>query len=131
MGGVRLIEQRREGDCGLSALANYFHARYEDLYIEAVKIHPAIRKGDGLLVRHLREIAERVGRPLRVVRRCDFDTDNGVLGVLWNDTKRQYGIGHFVVLVKGQILDGADLYEEADEYLLEKNARPGWLLTED
>lgn len=126
----RLIEQRREGDCGLAALANYLHLRYEDLYIEAVKINPEIRKGDGLLTRDLQTIAARVRRPLRVIRRCDFDEHHGVLGVLWNDASKQYSSGHFVVLHEGKILDGADLYG-AEEYLLEKDARPGWLLTEE
>lgn len=126
----RLIEQRREGDCGLAALANYLHVRYEDLYIEAVKVHPQIRKGDGLLLRHLQEIAKRVAHPLRIVRRCDLEADKGVLGVLWNNTKRQYGTGHWVVLIEGKILDGAELYN-SEEYLIEKNARPGWLLTEE
>lgn len=136
--GPVVVTQRRSMDCGLAALANLLGMRYEDLFVEAVKLRKAGVK-DGFTMYELVEIARRVGRPVKTLHwkkvqdRIDDDDFTGVLGIVWKRPGRNQARGHYVYLKNNIVLDPADnpvRPYELDQYLLEQNGKPGWGIVE-
>lgn len=131
---IPLVAQRRDQDCGVSALAMFAHLRYEDVFVAAVQTAPHWKRDGGLTVRELIAAARRLGRRLSPLhwRRVDLDEHAGVLAVNWNKPKEQNGsAGHWVVLREGTIIDPRDpSVWDADEYLKTQNGRAGTLLVE-
>lgn len=127
----RLIFQRKDGDCGVAALATYLGLAYEDVYLVVARVDREYRGGRGLTLTDLEHAAKKLGRPLRRVRcpKPDDDDDEGVLVVNWK-MKQRYR-GHYVTLLRGLVIDPADgVILPWDEYLQMTGARLGTLLVE-
>jgi len=128
-----IVAQRKDADCGVTALSSYLHIAYEDVYVAAVAVQPNVSKC-GLYAREVLDIADLLGRPLKIKRRPNLDSDSGILGINYVNAKGKIkGDGHWVVLIDGKLLDGQppQLWDDAEEYLATQRARAGWLLTED
>jgi ABC-type bacteriocin/lantibiotic exporter with double-glycine peptidase domain len=129
----RLVPQRRESDCGISALAYWRRMRYEDVFVAAVKACPDWKRS-GTNMRDLQTIARKLGFPMlrKPHNAIDLDEDAGILSVVWNKPKKHLGwTGHLVVLRKGIIVDPAEpSVSDADDYLLVNDCRVGSLLVE-
>lgn len=131
---LRLVEQRRDEDCGITAISHYFAMRYEDVFVAAVRANPHWKRDGGLSIAQMISTARRLGRRLRAVhwRHVDLEESSGILTVNWNQPKEHDGsYGHWVVLREGHILDAAPLaLHDASEFLTQYNGRVGTLLIE-
>ena len=128
---MKVHAQRKGFDCGIAALASFVGADYEDVYACAVAVSPTFRQG--LAMREMITIAEAFGHPLERVdyRKVDLLEDVGILGVNWHRSmwKIHGGVGHWVVLRRGTIIDPVGpTYDDAGVYLKERKGRPGTLL---
>lgn len=118
----------------MAALAFYVHRRYEDVFVAAIQQCPTMVKDGGLNVRDMIAIARSFGYALTRVhhRKVDLDGDVGVLGVNWNQPKKQGGRGHWVVLREGTIIcPRLPSVWDADDYLKIENGRVGTLLVRE
>lgn len=123
-----LVEQRKPFDCGVAAMSSWMRLPYEDVYAVAVSAYRR-RLHHGLWAYQMRDIAKKLGRPLKTIhyRRIDLDEDAGILGINWDSG----GSGHWVVLRRGTILDPFQAWAwDADEYLTVNQGRVGSLLTD-
>ncbi len=126
----RIYATQRAKDCGVAAFANYFGIAYEDVYAAAIARFPAFaQRRDGLGIGELRELAKAFGLALTPIhwQRVNLDEHEGVLGVNF-----ERGVGHWVALVGGLIIDSdGPCYEHASRYLEKYKARAGTLLTDE
>ena len=125
-----LLAQRRDFDCGVASLAMLYRVPYEDVYAAAVAVvtNGKRLRAVGLHTYDLQTIAKRFQRPLSYLhyRRVDLDTQIGILSINYTS-----GIGHWVVLHQGTILDPTDAEVwDADEYVKQPGTRHGGLLIE-
>jgi ABC-type bacteriocin/lantibiotic exporter with double-glycine peptidase domain len=129
-----LVEQRRDEDCAVTAIAHFFALRYEDVFVAAVRANPTWKRDGGLNIDQMIATARLLGRRLKRVnwRRVDLEESTGILVVNWNRPKEHHGSsGHWVVLREGHILDAAPpALHDADEFLRQYNGRVGTLLVE-
>lgn len=118
-----MIRQRKSGDCGIAALANFAELSYEDVYVVVAKIDPAYRGGHGLYNRDIIEASRALGIPLTPTRKYDLDDDEGVLRVSFK------GGPHFVCVKHGIIFCPTDgMAYPWREYLERYKASPMTLL---
>lgn len=110
------------------------HLRYEDVFVAAVLTAPHWKRSGGLTMREVIATAARLGRQLVPIhyRNVDLEEHAGILGINWNQPKKQGGAsGHWVVLREGTIIDpvGPAVWD-CDEYLRVEDGRAGSLLVE-
>ena len=123
-----VVRQRKDGDCGTAALANFLEMAYEDVYV-AISHVDENRGGRGLTQKDLIAAAARLGRKLVRKYKVDLDEDEGILSVLWN--KKEEYKGHYVALRRGLILDPSmEFPMDHAEWFRLKNGRPGTILVE-
>jgi hypothetical protein len=127
-----LIKRRKEGDCGVAALAMFAEVAYEDAYVAFAKLD-ICRGGMGLYNRQVIAAAKFLGLSLVACRKFDLDVDEGVLAIKWLTTTATHkaGAGHFVCLVSSVIVcstDGTVMYWK--EYLERHHGKAVTLLKE-
>lgn len=93
------VRQRTGYDCGVTSLAIFLTDR------AARHVDPRMRGVQGLYNRELVKAAALLGITLRVRRKFDLDTDEGILRIRWNDPKRRKDspYGHYVTVITGSI----------------------------
>ena len=127
---MRLVAQRRAFDCGVACAAMTCHVDYEDAYF--VARHTVGQKfKTGLTMRELAKVTAILKNPLtpKHFKKVDLEDDCGILGVLWPGPK--WVPGHWVVLRRGTIIDPhKSAVWDAEDYMKNYKARPGWLLAE-
>lgn len=100
---LTIHRQRANGDCAIACIATWLNEPYEDVLSVASKENP-MPHNEGLHVTAMRVIAEKLGAKMRPKRRCNFNTDCGILS-----TERKYpdkkSMWHVVIVVNGLILD--------------------------
>jgi len=125
----RIINQRRQFDCAVSAVAMLVQCHYNDALLAAARV---VRKmEDGMSVGEMERVLRRLGCQVRRVpwNAVDIDNDTGLLVVNWNDATLPFK--HAVVLRRGTIVDPSDSTTwDADDYLKVNNGRAGTLLVE-
>lgn len=102
---MTIVRQRKDGDCGVAALAQLLGEAYEDVYVAMVTVDSTCRGGRGLYQKDLIAAAKRLGKTLRRRRRVDLDEDEGILSIIW--PKGAPYRGHYVTLRRGLIFDPA------------------------
>ena len=104
------LEEQRGADCGIACIASLVGAKYEDVLAEASRREPiGVYMHDiGLYTSDVIKIAKRFGCNLREKRKCNFETDCGILAVAWNRKKGSH-THHYVIVVGGLIFDLTDL----------------------
>jgi ABC-type bacteriocin/lantibiotic exporter with double-glycine peptidase domain len=124
-----MIRQRKDGDCGIAALAMLFEQSYEDVYVAAAQVDRKNRGAKGTTIKTLQAIAEKLGHSLRHRRSFSLDEDDGVLGLMWLPKLKK---GHWVALKGGLVFDPAmELPITASDYLEQNKGKATCLLTED
>ncbi|HYE78162.1 MAG TPA: hypothetical protein VEI97_09255, partial [bacterium] len=69
-----MVRQRRNGDCGVAALATLLDwVPYEEVYFAIAKVDPVARGGNGLWLKDLIAAAAHLGYTLE--RRRSFEDD--------------------------------------------------------
>lgn len=110
---LALMAMRNEGDCGIVALSIFTGRTYEDVFEAATKEAKAPHK-EGLWCSQLIRTAARLGFGLRCKRNFDFAKDEGILCLNSFKIKKgtkDFSDGHFVVVRRGLIFDGMDVWE--------------------
>lgn len=118
---LKVVHGRESSDCAVAALAMYLGVTYEDVLRAVVKADEHGGKG-GLFVDTIKQIARRLGTPLRERQRVDLDDDYGIL--IFKD--------HVAVLRNGLIFNPGTpdtLIWDAHDYLLtHTKAKPEGIL---
>jgi hypothetical protein len=109
---VKLVLQRGQGDCAVAAVATL-----------AAKLDAEHRGRNGMHLARIVALGKRLGVILKVKRRLDLETDEGLLVVRWQ--RRRKNRLHLVVLAHGVIVDPADgQILPPDEYFVRAHAAP-------
>ncbi len=87
---VRIQVSRGDADCALVALSIYLNVTYEDILGVAVPVtHSRAPHHRGMFTREIRQIAQKLGFPLRLRRKFSLDADEGIAGFT-NDKGRDH-----------------------------------------
>lgn len=78
----------------------------------------------GVWINHVIRAAKTAGIPLRRRRKCNLETDTGILSVSAAGWKHD----HLVIVKEGMIIDTDGTIWEADVYLCASKATPGMFL---
>lgn len=133
--GVKVVEQRKNWDCGVAALTMLLKARGQN--VEYADVSAIVRTNalwssrHGMLTRHIEAAAAAFGVQLRVSRRRHGYLDGIRLGILGIIGGRMNKAGHWVVLKDGATVvdpSGGEVWTLAD-YLAVYRARPSILFT--
>jgi hypothetical protein len=122
------LEMQRGQDCALACIASLTGAKYEDVLYEASRDRTigAYPHECGLFYKDIIRVAKRLGCSLRNKRKCNFSTDEGILGVDWLGKKISH---HVVVVMAGLIFDLADMTVwSPEEYKKANRAKFGSML---
>lgn len=126
---IQLVPKHGFKDCMISALAAYLQHPYEEVLIAAAAVRASCWK-NGLAPHEAITIAKRLGHSVRWTREFDIDEDTGVLGIGYNDSRRE----HVVLLVEGRIYELEDqpvTVWSPDVYLTYFNAKTALLLVKE
>lgn len=102
---IKIVMQREDSDCGITALSMYLGESYEDV-LRVVTTADRHQGRQGLWRRTMVRIAARLGHTLTVRRTFDLESDYGVLRLPC----------HAVVLRNGLVIDNGAVWD-ADSYL--------------
>lgn len=123
------VRQRKDGDCGVAALAMFLEMTYEDCYHVFAQVDKQCRGGLGLYQKDIIAAAAKCGRKLVRKRKFDLDEDEGVLSVIWPKGSKYRG--HYVTLRRGLILDPAiDVTMDHEQWMRLNPCRLGTLLVD-
>lgn len=122
------VEQRRDCDCGVAALATLAGIPYEDAYVASV----GYLKG-GLTLGEIIKIGAELGLVLKRKQRFDPEEDVGILSVAVEREGYKRLQGHVVVLAEGKVIDPADgrFYFSLEDFVALEKAKVGILLKLD
>ena len=119
---IRVIVQRGDGDCAIAVLAMYLGLNYEDILSVATQTlkRPLLHRA-GMWTKDIRQTAEALGVPLKLRRKFDLETANGILILR----------GHVAVLRDGMVVDSSDgTIWDADVYVSQNDKVTGLLTKE-
>lgn len=126
---VELVLQRSTGDCGIAALAMLLGLPYEDVF--AALVTPTYPKPHrvGLMTRHVKQAAKRLGVSLALRRVWDLDESTGLLTVERNTPDAEQFKQHLVLLKFGLVFDTDGKAWEPETYFAQHDFKPVSLLT--
>ena len=129
-----IVPQLYDGDCAIASLASLTRTKWEDVYVEAVKVVRRPRefwKRHGLYNFEVQEIARRLHWRLRPTTTFDLSVDEGILRVFWLDPEkaRENEGGHFVAAEAGNLGCSSNCDERPwRDWLKANQAKAGTLL---
>lgn len=131
--GVKVIQQRKDFDCGVASMAMLMNVTYGDVSAVCRALYGSTKPNKrGLLLYHMEEIADQLGTRLkRVYRGNDYMV--GKSGILGMNGGQMDSAGHWVVLQNGNTVidpDGGDVWT-LDDYVKKYKCRPATLLTKE
>lgn len=119
---VSMVPQRHAGDCGVACLAMFLSVSYEEALLafseEALTV---LRRG--VHWPHLVRAGALLGATLKVRRKWDAETDEGIVHVRFRS-----GAAHVVVLRGGLFFETNFDVWEPDDYWAAFKAKPGSIL---
>lgn len=131
--GIKVIQQKKDYDCGIAALAMLLGITYGDVSAVVRSLYGTTKPNKrGLMLYHMEEIADQLGTKLKRVYKSK-NYLSGKTGVLGMNGGMMDKAGHWVVLKDGNTIidpdDGAvyQLYE----YVEDNKCRPATLLVKD
>jgi ABC-type bacteriocin/lantibiotic exporter with double-glycine peptidase domain len=128
--GIKVIQQKKDYDCGIAALAMFLGVTYGDVSAVIRSLYGTTKPNKrGLMLYHLEEIAETMGTPLKRVYKAKGYMQ-GKTGVLGMNGGTMDAAGHWVVLKDGDtIIDPDDgSVDKLYDYLEENKCRAATLL---
>jgi ABC-type bacteriocin/lantibiotic exporter with double-glycine peptidase domain len=120
---IRVVLQRHPADCGVACLAMLCGVSYENALVAVAQYRPDVCI-TGLGLRDMRASALRLGYRLKVRQRYDIETDTGILNLSFKKQKLE----HLVVLREGLVIETDGTLWDAELYLNQNKAVPGYLL---
>lgn len=118
---IELLIQRNAGDCGVCCLSSILQVPYVKVSMAALKLSKSALS-TGLFTHQMMEIAEKLGKPLKLLKPKQIDLDDRPTGILIVRQKR--GSKHAVVLFDGVIHNPADgLTYTLDAFLSHQKAK--------
>ena len=101
---IRMVISREVSDCGLVALSMYTGVSYEDV-LRATTLTDRKHGKDGLWTKTMQRIAKRLGHPLKLRTRIDWESDYGILRLPEHCVVLRNGLA---IEVDGTIWDAED-----------------------
>lgn len=89
-----------------------------------IGIHRPDVLATGVWINHITRAAKSAGTPLRRRRKCNLETDTGILSCSAPTWKHD----HLVIVKEGMVIDTDGTIWEADVYLSAHDATPGMFL---
>jgi ABC-type bacteriocin/lantibiotic exporter with double-glycine peptidase domain len=120
---IRVVLQRHPADCGVACLAMLCGVSYENALVAIAQYQPDVCVS-GLQLRDLRAAARRIGFALKAQRHYDIETDTGILNLSFKKRRLE----HLVVLREGLVIETDGTLWDAELYLNQNKAVPGYLL---
>lgn len=119
---VSMVPQRHPSDCGVSVLSMFLQVSYEEALLAISKDAPRVLR-TGMWFTEVRRAAKRLGVPLRLKRRWNALTDEGILYV-----KNRRGPNHLILLRERLLWDTNFEVWRLDDYRKASGATFGALL---
>lgn len=116
---MKIAYQRAIGDCGIASLATLIEQSYEDVFLATATVETKRQGRNGIFLRQIQKVAERLGIRLVKKRQPNLEDDEGLLVVQWmKGSRHEIGTQHLVAVGHGVIVDPSDgLVLPPDEYL--------------
>jgi hypothetical protein len=125
---TKVVPMRADGDCGIASLAMLLNMTYEDVYAAASQVDAKYRGKNGLTIKEVRAIADKLGVPLKYRRKFKLSEMDGIVGLERTDADE----GHWATVKEGIVFEtNGEVYSLEDYFTVNGNWKATCLLTED